>query len=307
MKTKIRFNIADIIIEMYSRFGLEPLTAKKMNEMTGERFKNFLYKGRKNPNIKIEVEIVDKLPNTCKAKKLFVTRHYQSGRENWRLLKRGNLYVYKCALKHKRQLILVNERFNRCRAYLLPKNDRPGAWSALDLIYDFLQILLINYFALRKTGIFVHAVGLRDTDGRGLLFAGKSGSGKSTSAMVWHEHSQATVLNDDRIILRRQNNEFFIYGSPWHGTFDDYLSTSRGRARLDKLFFIYHYRQNKAEKLDSKMALSMLYPQLFPTFWDKQSLDNIMTLAMDAVQSAPCYRLGFMRNKKIIDFVRGIK
>jgi hypothetical protein len=304
MKAKIKLNIADIIIEMQSRFKMEVVTDKKMKERASERFKNFFYNGGRKPDIKIKVELADKLPDAQKAKRVFITHHYQSGQENWRLLKKGNFYIYKCPMKDKRQLILLDEKFSHALAYLLPRKERSGVWSVLDLIYDFLQILLINYLALRKSGILVHSTGVKDTDGRGFLFVGKSGSGKSTSARIWHEHSRAMVLNDDRIILRRRNGKFFIYGSPWHGTFRDYLASSRGSAPLDKLFFICHGRRNKIERVQPKMALSILYAQLFPTFWDKQSLDNIVSFSMDAVQSTPCYRLGFARNKEIIDFVR---
>lgn len=171
-----------------------------------------------------------------KTRCIFITYQPDIGSEDGLLLKKGNYYIYKCPLETRPQLMLINETFDKVKAYLLPKKDKGWVWSITDIIYDFLQVLLINYFALNKNGIFIHGIGLRDMNGKGLLFAGKSGAGKSTTARLWHKHSKVMVLNDDRIIVRKLKNSFFIYGSPWHGDFNDYLLSRIESAPLDKLF-----------------------------------------------------------------------
>ena len=306
MNHKMKLKIADIIIKMQSKFALEQFTKKEGRLFASERFKDFLYLGRKKPDILIKVEIVDKLPKIYKAKSLFITYHFQDGTENWRLLKKGKGYIYKSLLKDKKQAMLVSETFDRVTAYLLPKK-KGWVWSITDITYDFLLVLLINYFALNKRGIFTHSVGVKDSNGDGLLFAGKSGAGKSTTARLWHKHSRAMVLNDDRIIVRKLNGKFFIYGSPWHGEFSDYLESRIESAHLKKLFFIHHAPNNTVRRIPEKEAFNLLYPALFPTFWDKGCLENIVSLSYDLVKSVPCYDLGFVNNKKVIGFVRKIQ
>ncbi len=307
MKTEVRLKIADIIIEMQSNFALEQLTREEQRIQIAERFKNFFHGGGEDSHIIIKVEIVDKLPQIRKTEPVFITYHFQDGSENWRLLKKGNAYIYKSPLKDKRQLMLVNETFDRVTAYLLPKKDKGQVWNTSDIIYDFLQVLLINNFALKKGGIFTHAIGVKDLDGRGLLFAGKSGSGKSSTARLWHKHSRAMVLNDDRIIVRQVNGKFFIYGSPWHGEFSDYLASRIESAPLEKLFFIHHSLKNGVRRISEKTAFNLLYPALFPTFWDKECLENIVSFCQDLIRSVPCYSLGFVNDKRVIGFVRKIE
>jgi len=304
-KTKLR--IADVVVQMQSSFALEQLTEEEKRLQVAERFNNFFYNGRKTPNILIDVEIVDKLPPTRSAKPLFITYHFQDGRENWRLLKKGNTYIYKSPLENKKQLMLINETFDRVKAYLLPKNNKARVWSDTDIIYDFLQVLLINYFAQRDSGIFTHAIGIKDLDGKGFLFAGKSGAGKSTTARLWHKHSKVMVLNDDRIIVRKVNEKFFIHGSPWHGDFSDYLASRIETAPLEKLFFIHHAPKNTLREISQKEAFDLLYPALFPTFWNKRCLENIVSFCEDLIDSMPCYSLGFVNDKKIIKFVKKIE
>lgn len=289
---------------MQSRFKLIQLSDEEQRLQFSERFNNFFYTGRKKPDILIDVKIVKKLPQLQNAFTVFVTRHPGDKSENWQLLKNGGGYIYKCPLKGKEQVMFINRDFNRVTAYLLPKKKKAYVWDVVDIIYDFLQVFLINYFARRKSGIFVHSVAVKDVDGRGFLFAGKSRAGKSTTAKIWHNHSEAMVLNDDRIIVRKHNGKFFIYGSPWHGAFDGYLTARIESAALSKLFFIYHSFKNTARLISSQEAFKFLYPTILPTFWDKVCLENIISFCQDLIKGVRCFHLGFKKDKKIIEFIR---
>ncbi len=302
----IKLMIADVVIQMQSRFPLEQLTEEEKKMQVTERFDNFSYKGKAKTDIKVKVNIVDKLPEIKGKKNIFVTFHFQDGSENWRLFKRGDSYVYKSPLEDKKQLMLVNKSFDRVTAYFLPKKKKGYVWNTADIIYDFLQVLLINYLAQRNEGIFTHAIGVKDLDRKGLVFAGKSGSGKTTIAKLWHKHSKAVVLNDDRIIVRKFNGKFFIYGSPWHGEFSDYLASRIESAPLKELFFIHHSSKNIARQISEKRAFNLLYPALFPTFWNKRCLENIVSFCHDLIKNIPCGSLGFVNDKRVIEFVRKI-
>lgn len=306
-KTIEKLKIADTVIEMRSEFPVEKLTEAEKEQQAAERFNNFFYAGSAQADIVIDVRLVKSLPEFQNTKPVFITYHFQSGDENWRLRRTPSRYVYSCPLEDKKQVMVVNKGFNRVTAYLLPKKNKGVVWAPTDLIYDFIQVLLINYFASRGEGIFTHAVGVKDTDGSGLIFAGKSGAGKSTTARLWHKHSKARVLNDDRIIVRKQKGNFYMHGSPWHGEFSDYLTSRIESAPLKKLFFIHHAKKNTARRIFEKDAFQLLYPALFPAFWDKACLENIISFCQELIKVVPCYSLGFVNDKKVIGFVRNIK
>lgn len=303
-KVTVKLNIADIIIEMRSTFPLEQFNKEEIKSMRSERYDNFTYKGKKRPDIKIEVNIVDKLPVIKNTKPVFITYHPDDGKENWRLLKKRNYYIYKSPLEDKKQLMIVNSSFNRVRAYLLPKHKKGCVWNSADIIYDFLQVLLINYMALNKSGMIVHSVGIKDTNGDGLIFAGESGAGKSTIARIWHKHSKAMVLNDDRIIVRNIKGKFLMYGSPWHGEFSDYLVSKIDSALLKNIFFIHHLPKHNLSNLSEKEGFSKLYSSIFPTFWDKRCLENLVIFSLGLIKNIAYYNLGFVNNNGMIKFVR---
>ena len=62
---------------------------------------------------------------------------------------------------------------------------------------------------------------------KGYLFMGKSGTGKSTHSALWVKHIQgAELLNDDNPVVRYENDEVTVYGSPWSGKTPCYRNLS---------------------------------------------------------------------------------
>lgn len=306
MKERIKLKIADTVIALESTHKLEALTRKEALSQSPERFKNFIYSGNAEPHISIVVKVKESLPAARGLRNVFISYHPQDNRANWQLLTNGKKFHYRSLIKGKLQHMIINKGFNRVTAYLLPKKEKGFVWNYIDIIYDFLQVLLINYFALHRQGVFVHSIGVKDRDSGGLLFAGKSGAGKSTTARIWHAHSGAMVLNDDRIIVRKTNGSFSIYGSPWHGEFSDYLISRIESATLKKILFIHHASRNTVRTIGEREAFHNLYPTLFAPFWSKPLLKNTIAFSNDLIQDTACFSLGFVNNKRVIDFVRRI-
>ena len=304
MKTvRIKLKIAGILISLESDFPLQKLTRKEKGSLVQDRFQDFFSKSKRRADIVIDIKIVDKLPRIPKATKLFIMYRPPDKTINWQFLQRNNGYIYKDNVMQQRQVMFINKSFDRVNAYLLHKKVNTHAWYPTEIIYDFLQIFLIHYLAQRDLGIFVHSMGIRDASGRGVIFAGKCGSGKSTLARIWHNSNSSKVLNDDRIVIRKIKGKFFIYGVPWHGEFTDYLNSRAIRAGLFRLFFIRHSRINCVRQLSEAEIFSFLYPTVFPTFWNKNGLGNIVSCCRDIIKNISCFDLGFAKDKMIVDFI----
>lgn len=56
-------------------------------------------------------------------------------------------------------------------------------------------------------------------DGAGYLFAAKSGTGKSTHTRLWRQMlgRRAVMINDDKPMLRMEDDHVLAYGTPWNG------------------------------------------------------------------------------------------
>ena len=80
-------------------------------------------------------------------------------------------------------------------------------------IFERLLMLMYALAAAEKDTFIIHAV-VVSYEGKGYLFLGPSGIGKSTHARMWLEHIEGTELvNDDFPVVR----DGIVYGSPWGG------------------------------------------------------------------------------------------
>jgi len=166
--------------------------------------------------------------------------------------------------------------------------------------YPLNQVLMIMLLS-RSRGMLLHACGI-DDNGNGYLFLGNSTHGKSTISRLWFEN-QATVLNDDRIIVREKDGELWMYGTPWHGAFKE---VSPKGLPIRKVFFLGHGERNSAVPKKYAEAASMFLTRCFPPFWDKKGMEYTVGLSHRIISKIPCYELNFVPDKEIISFVRNI-
>ena len=166
--------------------------------------------------------------------------------------------------------------------------------------YPLNQVLWILLLSQGR-GLLFHACGI-DDHGKGYLFLGNSGDGKSTSARLWFDHG-LTVLNDDRIIVTEKAGQLWMHGTPWHGDFKEH--SSRGLP-IDKLFFLRHGKKNACKAQSGAEAVSMLLARSFPPFWDKEGMAFTIEFCQSLVSKIPCYELTFVPDAGMIDFVRNL-
>jgi hypothetical protein len=132
---------------------------------------------------------------------------------------------------------------------------------AYPLEYPLDELLMIHRLS-RGEGVEVHAVGISDETGRGHLFLGHSGAGKSTTARLWLDRPGVRILSDDRIILRARDGQIWMYGTPWHG---DAGIASPDSAPLTGIFLLEHGNSNERLPLPPGRAAAELFTRSFVT------------------------------------------
>jgi len=169
------------------------------------------------------------------------------------------------------------------------------------LRYPLAEVLMINLLSLGK-GVLLHACGVND-HGRGLIFAGTSGAGKSTMAGLWKDEQGVTILSDDRVIVREKDGLFWAYGTPWHG---DIKLSSPEAVPLDRVFVLRQGGENRAAPLEAETALTSLLVRSFPTYWNPEGMRFILDFLERMSYAAPCYNLDFLPDRSTVDFVRTV-
>jgi hypothetical protein len=247
------------------------------------------------PETKLRVHH-DSFPERGKGKKIF-----DSG-SAWALYHDQRKYVLQDSSFDSdpppNQFVILESDFKSGDIYI---NDEIIKNLSLDPLGSPLNQVLMILLLSRGKGVMLHACGIDDR-GYGYLFLGNSGHGKSTIARLWSEN-QATVLNDDRIIIREKNGELLMYGTPWPG---DFKEVSSKGLPIRKLFFLRHGEKNSAVPKKGAEAVLMLLTRCFPPIWDKKGMEYTLDLCHRIVHKIPCYEFSFEPNRKIVDFVNNI-
>ncbi len=165
--------------------------------------------------------------------------------------------------------------------------------------YPLPEVHMINLLS-QGDGVLVHACAVKDGD-RGLLFTGTSGAGKSTTAELWNSQGNAAILSDDRVIIRKHEGRFWIYGTPWHGTAG---CGSPEAVPLTRIYFLKQALENKLLALKPVNAYTKMLVRSFPTYWNSAGMDFTLGFLDELVQEVPCFELGFVPDNSVVDFVR---
>lgn len=147
--------------------------------------------------------------------------------------------------------LVVDSAFSNATAYLHPSS--PHFSRALSAMIR----ILYAQAALPYGGISIHAACI-SLLGKGFLFLGKSGTGKSTHARRWLQaFPGSSLLNDDNPVLRLVDGTVMVYGTPWSGKTPCYKNEAVPVAAMVRL------RQSPVNRflpLDGPVAFTALLP-----------------------------------------------
>jgi hypothetical protein len=166
-----------------------------------------------------------------------------------------------------------------------------------------LDELIFSYFLALGTGIEVHSCGILDERGSGHLFVGQSEAGKTTMARIWQNEPGIVVLSDDRIVVRRLEGAYWMYGTPWHG---DAALASPIRAPLSGLYFLEKGERNGFMRLGSAQALQRLFACSFPPFFSAEGIGSVLAFMGEIVRVVPCFELTFVPNREVTELIRSM-
>lgn len=179
--------------------------------------------------------------------------------------------------------------------YVSPRGLRPHP-----LAFPTAELLLMEVLR-RRGGALMHACGVVDGGVHGLLFCGRSGAGKTTTARLW-QRVGATVLNDDRTIVRTDLPEITIFGTPWHG---DLPQVANAGAPLRGIFILRHAERPSLHRLVPGRAVRELLSCCWPPIWAPGGgLDLLLPLFRGLAERVPIFELAFAPDETAVELVR---
>ena len=162
--------------------------------------------------------------------------------------------------------------------------------------------LLFRTKILLTDGVVFHASGL-DDNGRGIVFVGHSGAGKSTQLDFWSADPGVVAMNDDRIAVRSNANGAMCYGTPWGGTSD---IARNHAAPLSALVLLEQAPQNDILQISPAAAASLLVPRMFLPYWDQALMQRALANLNTILTRVPVYHLRCRPEPAVIELVRSV-
>ena len=127
-------------------------------------------------------------------------------------------------------------------------------------------------------------------DGRGYIFLGKSGTGKSTHARLWLENIPGTeLMNDDNPAVRvKPDGTAVVYGTPWSGKTPCYRNVS---APLGSIVLLSQAPYNKIVRLNGIGAYAAVVPSISGKRWDSRIADGLHETENALASNIPVWHL----------------
>lgn len=158
---------------------------------------------------------------------------------------------------------------------------------------------LMIMYALSTAGkntLLFHAAAV-ELHGRGYMFLGPSGTGKSTHARLWiHNIAGTQLLNDDNPVVRFQTNGVaMVYGSPWSGKTPCYRNIG---LPLDAIVLLSQASCNRISPLRGVHAYAAMLPAVSGTRWDRRIADGLHATESLLVGSVTIWHMGCLPDRE---------
>lgn len=168
--------------------------------------------------------------------------------------------------------------------------DWKHVWILPPIHQEDASIFLIQAFythAVQRHMIQVHS-SLIDYKGRGIMFLGPSGIGKTTQAERWNEYRGAVIINGDMVFVQETEDQFLGWGTPWHGS-SPYCENAS--VPLEALVILKQSRENRIRRLEGFEMVAEVSNSVFYPTWLENGMDLCLETLDHLLTHVPVYLL----------------
>lgn len=158
---------------------------------------------------------------------------------------------------------------------------------------------IVSVYLLRNNGLFLHASAISYM-GKGVLFSGDSGIGKSTQARLWAENNGSQMINHDKPIIRRLQNDWFVFGSPWSGEDPCYMNVEYHMACI---VFLGKASSCRVVSIERKKCFNMLLQQARGYLNYEGCYDDLLKVIARIASDIPMYIFECTRTPESSDYL----
>lgn len=193
--------------------------------------------------------------------------------------------------------------------WLIERNDLRAEWNpsewrcrivqspnpySMDTALRIVQTLILA----REGGLLVHAASAV-RNGRAFVFAGVSGSGKTTIASL--APADVMLLTDEISFLRRNETSYVAYGTPFAGEMAKLGENIQ--APQAALYLLQKGPENTIEPMREVEAVRRLLENVLFFAQDPELVGLVFEAACELVRCVPVYQLTFVPDQRVWELI----
>lgn len=194
-------------------------------------------------------------------------------------------YVIRCD----DDVMLVDEKWENAFFFPLHKKEHMN---------NFICQLFYTH-AVQHHIIYLHS-SLIDWNGRGLMFLGASGIGKTTQAELWSEYLDAVIINGDRVFVQETENAFLGWGTPWHGS-SPYCENAS--VPVEALIVLKQATENSIRELTGFEKVTAVSESVFYPRWLEGGMELCLETLDHLLTALPVYELSCRPDEAAVELV----
>ena len=169
-----------------------------------------------------------------------------------------------------------------------------------DRIADFAvnnAMMILYAFTTATRGTLEMHSSVIKNGGKGYMFLGKSGTGKSTHSNLWLKYIDGSVLlNDDNPILRADEDGVIrVYGSPWSGKTPCYKNDC---AQVGAIVRLNQFKENIITRSSIVEAYAAVYPSCSGFRAIRSIADGMHSTIEKVAIGVPCFTLNCLPDEE---------
>lgn len=164
---------------------------------------------------------------------------------------------------------------------------------------DFFSIGL-EKILIEEHAMVLHAA-LVNTPYGGILFSGPSGAGKSTQAELWCTYGQGRLLNGDRPILKKTEDGFRAYGSPYAGSSGCHLAES---CRIRAIVLVRQSKRCALRRVRGTESFRRVFENLTINIWDKDFVARAGDMTLQLVSEIAVWELWCTKDRDAVSVLQ---
>ena len=149
-------------------------------------------------------------------------------------------------------------------------------------------MLLYTFNTSAYDTLMIHA-SVTAYEGKGYVFLGRSGTGKSTHSRLWLNNIEGTwLLNDDNPVIRVMEDGVYVFGTPWSGKTPCYKNEY---LPLGAVVRLSQAPYNKIQELVPLRSYASLMPACSCMRWDRRSTDALHSTVEKVIKQVKGWHL----------------